>query len=247
LGTRVRPAAMVMALWSTSRRRRLAISTGSTWALEPVEKTPRTAFSMPRSTLSSKPMVLLLSLLLRDSASRGTHSGDAVTTKHRARRKRAPMYPILLATSAKDLNPQRAGNPIRSRFPSGSGGDHRPEPCLRAALRAVATVALPGKNMPQGGCNAPIRNLRGMSVMLDLAAFHEVQNRIPVGRSGRSCARVAERQTRWLQVPVSERAWGFKSPLAHASGPREINDFPGSFLVFAPVGVSRSVSPRRRC
>jgi hypothetical protein len=27
---------------------------------------------------------------------------------------------------------------------------------------------------------------------------------------------VAERQTRWLQVPVSERAWGFKSPLAHA-------------------------------
>lgn len=28
-------------------------------------------------------------------------------------------------------------------------------------------------------------------------------------------ARVAERQTRWLQVPVSERAWGFKSPLAH--------------------------------
>jgi alpha-1,2-mannosyltransferase len=26
---------------------------------------------------------------------------------------------------------------------------------------------------------------------------------------------VAEWQTRWLQVPVSERAWGFKSPLAH--------------------------------
>src|SRR6476469_8307498 len=41
-------------------------------------------------------------------------------------------------------------------------------------------------------------------------------NRTPVGLSGRSCARVAERQTRWLQVPVSERAWGFKSPLAHA-------------------------------
>ena len=33
----------------------------------------------------------------------------------------------------------------------------------------------------------------------------------------RSCARVAERQTRWLQVPVSERVWGFKSPLAHAN------------------------------
>jgi hypothetical protein len=33
-------------------------------------------------------------------------------------------------------------------------------------------------------------------------------------------ARVAERQTRWLQVPVSERAWGFKSPLAHRWRPR---------------------------
>ena len=27
--------------------------------------------------------------------------------------------------------------------------------------------------------------------------------------------RVAEWQTRWLQVPVSARTWGFKSPLAH--------------------------------
>ena len=33
-------------------------------------------------------------------------------------------------------------------------------------------------------------------------------------------ARVAEWQTRWLQVPVSERAWGFKSPLAHRWRPR---------------------------
>ena len=31
---------------------------------------------------------------------------------------------------------------------------------------------------------------------------------IPLGR-------VAEWQTRWLQVPVSARTWGFKSPLAH--------------------------------
>ncbi len=29
-------------------------------------------------------------------------------------------------------------------------------------------------------------------------------------------ARVAEWQTRWLQVPVPERVWGFKSPLAHS-------------------------------
>ena len=32
-------------------------------------------------------------------------------------------------------------------------------------------------------------------------------------------ARVAERQTRWLQVPVSARTWGFKSPLAHQPTP----------------------------
>ncbi len=28
--------------------------------------------------------------------------------------------------------------------------------------------------------------------------------------------RVVEWQTRWLQVPVRESVWGFKSPLAHA-------------------------------
>ena len=30
-------------------------------------------------------------------------------------------------------------------------------------------------------------------------------------------ARVADWQTRWLQVPVPARAWGFKSPLAHTN------------------------------
>src|SRR6187431_2685855 len=32
--------------------------------------------------------------------------------------------------------------------------------------------------------------------------------------------RVAEWQTRWLQVPVFERMWGFKSPLAHSAKAR---------------------------
>ena len=31
----------------------------------------------------------------------------------------------------------------------------------------------------------------------------------------RSSGRVAEWQTRWLQVPVSFGTWGFKSPFAH--------------------------------
>jgi hypothetical protein len=30
--------------------------------------------------------------------------------------------------------------------------------------------------------------------------------------------RVAEWQTRWLQVPVRATSWGFKSPLAHGKG-----------------------------
>ena len=32
----------------------------------------------------------------------------------------------------------------------------------------------------------------------------------------RQLGRVAKWQTRWLQVPVFVRTWGFKSPLAHS-------------------------------
>jgi hypothetical protein len=35
-------------------------------------------------------------------------------------------------------------------------------------------------------------------------------------------ARVAEWQTRWIQVPVPARAWGFNSPLAHNGAPTEV-------------------------
>jgi hypothetical protein len=41
-------------------------------------------------------------------------------------------------------------------------------------------------------------------------------------------ARVAEWQTRWLQVPVLARVWGFKSPLAHMQNPAPSE--PGSWL-----------------
>ena len=36
-----------------------------------------------------------------------------------------------------------------------------------------------------------------------------------IGSVSRLLARVAKWQTRWLQVPVFVRTWGFKSPLAH--------------------------------
>lgn len=32
------------------------------------------------------------------------------------------------------------------------------------------------------------------------------------------------RQTRWIQVPVPERAWGFNSPLAHQEHRSRCND-----------------------
>src|SRR5215207_8077442 len=45
-------------------------------------------------------------------------------------------------------------------------------------------------------------------------------------------ARVAERQTRWLQVPVSARTWGFKSPLAHHVMSQDIGDTLNPYLGF---------------
>jgi hypothetical protein len=88
--------------------------------------------------------------------------------------------------------------------------------------RASGKVHFAGRCVPgpRGIAAAPLPSigvLPPMSVMLDLAAFTRLRFR-ETGRKSwkRSCARVAERQTRWLQVPVSERAWGFKSPLAHA-------------------------------
>ena len=38
------------------------------------------------------------------------------------------------------------------------------------------------------------------------------------------------RQTRWLQVPVPERAWGFNSPLPHHIG-RSLLTLRGAFAV----------------
>ena len=49
-----------------------------------------------------------------------------------------------------------------------------------------------------------------------------------VGRSDRLprlLGRVAEWQTRWLQVPVSFGTWGFKSPFAHRIETRRVTDF----------------------
>jgi hypothetical protein len=87
--------------------------------------------------------------------------------------------------------------------------------CCTGALLAPCRCLENGRGGP---VTSSIGVFLQLSVMLDLAAFTRLADR-KSGRKpgGRSCARVAERQTRWLQVPVSERAWGFKSPLAHAN------------------------------
>lgn len=47
------------------------------------------------------------------------------------------------------------------------------------------------------------------------------------------------RQTRWIQVPVPERAWGFNSPLAHHRSPGLRTwgalFFPAAFPLFLPL------------
>ena len=60
-------------------------------------------------------------------------------------------------------------------------------------------------------------------------------------------ARVAEWQTRWLQVPVPERAWGFKSPLAHrrTSSVNAVDNTPSQGCD-PPRCASRAGYPMRR-
>lgn len=55
----------------------------------------------------------------------------------------------------------------------------------------------------------------------------------------RSLGRVAEWQTRWLQVPVSFGTWGFKSPFAHKlcglGSPTTKAGDPMGFPAFSPL------------
>ena len=62
----------------------------------------------------------------------------------------------------------------------------------------------------------------------------------------RSSGRVAEWQTRWLQVPVSFGTWGFKSPFAHnrqhgAGNPQRV---PGLAAWRACCRSSKDINPR---
>lgn len=83
-----------------------------------------------------------------------------------------------------------------------------------------------------------------MSYMLDLAVPLKVENNSTTKWIAKN-ARVAERQTRWLQVPVSERAWGFKSPLAHVFERSPVNQWFAGDLSFKdqPIPDSHIASP----
>ena len=88
--------------------------------------------------------------------------------------------------------------------------------CPVTACRVTTPVTLHGIGTPPGcGTN---RTLRIVSVLV-------AGGRVRIGTVGvpgrkfdrlpRLLGRVAEWQTRWLQVPVSFGTWGFKSPFAH--------------------------------
>ena len=74
--------------------------------------------------------------------------------------------------------------------------------------------------------------------MQDLTPSSDIHR---ISSQGGHFARVAERQTRWLQVPVSERAWGFKSPLAHVMKITPVIGR-GDFFVSCLPLVSRAVT-----
>src|SRR6478736_5717514 len=69
---------------------------------------------------------------------------------------------------------------------------------LPAGFRYGVGVGLRGRGVGMAAAGRPIGNLTRVSVMLDLAAFTRCRYGKPGRLSRRSCARVAERQTRWL-------------------------------------------------
>ncbi len=62
----------------------------------------------------------------------------------------------------------------------------------------------------------------------------------PVGSVAVLLGRVAEWQTRWLQVPVRETSWGFKSPLAHHGAPAQA----GAQSRFGPTSTGSFIEAR---
>src|SRR5690606_40798493 len=79
--------------------------------------------------------------------------------------------------------------------------------------RGCAAVAVRGRHrvLPAGVVVPGITRERALGHRGSVLAFCVLCRGDVAVRHGQ----VAEWQTRWLQVPVSERTWGFKSPLAH--------------------------------
>ena len=97
----------------------------------------------------------------------------------------------------------RAGEPARrGGCWSGRRGQRRPPPCAPAAVR---TLGWPRpRRLPAAPLLHPAGSFAGGSPPGTALSFMSC-------RSGEW----RNWQTRWLQVPVAARSWGFKSPLAH--------------------------------
>lgn len=105
------------------------------------------------------------------------------------------------SAGAESSLPGRGQGEGRAERSCGSGG----EPCGGSRSGGSA-----GRGRARGkGCDST-RNTVLIFCMSEGAAPHQ-------GRTGRQHPMRGwrNRQTRWIQVPVPERAWGFNSPLAH--------------------------------
>jgi hypothetical protein len=152
---------------------------------EPVEKTPRTAFSMPRSTLSSRPMVLLLSPRLRGSFRSVSSRAVLFTGVRCARIQQSLLHQILLGRPVNDLNPQRPGAAKSSAsYPLQRGVG--PVVCCSAGF--YWSLVAGAKEWLRG----PIGVFPPMSVMLDLAAFTGLRIR----ETGRNSVKEVAREWR---------------------------------------------------
>ena len=97
-----------------------------------------------------------------------------------------------------------------------------------------------------GGVSAAL----GRPVTVAAGRRSQVGRTQPVGSVAVLLGRVAEWQTRWLQVPVRETSWGFKSPLAHHGAPAQAGarvrfraDF---YRIFYRTGMKRRLDDAPR-
>ena len=119
---------------------------------------------------------------------------------------------------------------------SPSEGFGRPAEYRRTAVGVLRTAGGPHRMRGQRGwaCPAGAHENGCESTLCSVLIFWMSEGAHPERARDRKAHPMRgwrNRQTRWIQVPVPERAWGFNSPLAHKSEAPQISDLRG-FRVF---------------